>query len=550
MAELTPVYGIDLGTTYSCIAYVDEYGRPSTIPNSEGDRTTPSVIFFEGTERIVGKEAKNVAMLYPDRVASLVKRYIGDENWVFEYEGVKYRPEVLSAYTLKKLIKDAETHLGVEIKDVVITCPAYFGITEREATARAGEIAGLNVRSIINEPTAAAITYGSHQEGDQVILVYDLGGGTFDITMIELKGGSIQVVVTGGDHRLGGQDWDNIIASFLAEQWMEEFGSSDDDDPLNDPETVQDLFSKAEKAKMTLSGRAKSEVSVVHQGQRKVVTLTREKFDELTSHLLERTIEYTKKMLSDAEGKSHRRFDQILLVGGSTRMPQIAERLQREFGIEPKSFDPDEAVAKGAALFGQKLAIDEEIENEIKSTGVSDPEEASEELKNQARQRVADNSGLQLPAVEKIAGMAIGNVTSRSFGVEVIDRHTGATIVSNLIKVNDRVPVDVTQTFGTEKNNQDTAGIIIYENNSMENSVNPVTCTEISRSTLPLPPNLPENSPVEVTFKLNEQGRLDVNARELSRNLAIDVIVQTERVISKEEVEEAKQRMTKITSFS
>lgn len=544
MSERKSVYGIDLGTTYSCIAYVDEFGRPTTIANSEGDRTTPSVIFFEESERIVGKEAKNVAMLYPDRVVALVKRYMGEENWVFPYEGIDYRPEELSSYILKKLVQDAEMQLGVEIKDVVITCPAYFGITEREATARAGEIAGLNVRSIINEPTAAAIAYGLHQDNDQVILVYDLGGGTFDITMIELKGGSIQVIVTGGDHHLGGRNWDEIIASYLAEQWMEEAGSSDD--PLDDPETLQDLFSKAEGAKKALSGRAKTDVAVVHQGQRKAITLTREKFDELTSHLLEKTIEYTKKTLADAETKGYKRFDQILLVGGSTRMMQVPERLQREFGIEPQVFDPDEAVAKGAALFGQKLAIDEEIKIVIESWGVGNPEMASAAMIEKAQQHVADEMGMQLPGIAQFNQMTIGNVTSRSFGVEAYDS-AGVVHVSNLIKVNDRVPIEVTQRFGTMDPDQEVADIRIKENISMDDSVDLGVCEEIGNAALSLPPNLPANSPIEITFRLSSQGRLDVTARELTANRTIETDIETTRVISSEEVEEAKKRTTLVT---
>lgn len=237
--QTTTVFGIDLGTTYSCIAHIDEYGRPATIPNAEGDRTTPSVIFFDGESRIVGKEAKNNAVLYPDQVVELVKRQMGQSDWVFFYDGKEYTPEEISSYIIRKVVGDAETALGISITDVVITCPAYFGINEREATAKAGEIAGLNVRSIINEPTAAAISYGLHEELDQVVLVYDLGGGTFDITMIDIKSGEVNVIATGGDHHLGGRNWDEIVVNYLAEQWMTITGSGED--PLDDLETVQDL---------------------------------------------------------------------------------------------------------------------------------------------------------------------------------------------------------------------------------------------------------------------------------------------------------------------
>jgi molecular chaperone DnaK (HSP70) len=469
---------------------------------------------------------------------------MGDESYTFEQPGIDYRPEELSSYILRKLVQDAETHLGTEIKDVVITCPAYFGPKAREATALAGEIAGLNVREILNEPTAAAIAYGMHQDDDQVILVYDLGGGTFDITMIEIKGGSIQVIVTGGNDRLGGRNWDEIIANYAAEQWMEETGSSDD--PMANPETNEDLFAKAETAKLALSAREKTEIAVVHQTQRKSVTLTREKFDELTSNLLENTISYTNKTLEDAKTKNCPYFDQILLVGGSTKMPQVAERLQREFGIEPKSFDPDEAVAKGAALFGQKLAVDEKIKILIESWGISDPEAASPEVKERAQVEVANTLDMRLPDVTKLNNMAVGNVTSRSFGVDVIDA-AGNFRVSNLIKVNDRVPTEETKRYGTNEANQQTADIVIKQNLSMEDSVDPTICEQIGYAPLPLPPNLPANSPIDVTFKLSADGRLYVMGLDLTGNNIIEAEIITENAISKEEIEEAKMRSTQIT---
>jgi molecular chaperone DnaK (HSP70) len=274
MAEqATSIFGIDLGTTYSCIAHIDEYGRPDAIINAEGDRTTPSVVLFEGANIVVGKEAKNSAVSHKDQIVELVKRQMGQGDWVFFYNGTEYSAEEISSFILRKVVSDAETALGCTITDVVITCPAYFGINEREATARAGEIAGLQVRSIINEPTAAAIHYGLHAEQDQVVLVYDLGGGTFDITMIEIKEEEINVIATGGDYYLGGRNWDETIVAYLADQWMATTGSSED--PQDDPETLQDLFSKAEQAKRSLSARAKTEVAVTHVGQRQQITLTR-----------------------------------------------------------------------------------------------------------------------------------------------------------------------------------------------------------------------------------------------------------------------------------
>ncbi|MGH2486873.1 MAG: Hsp70 family protein, partial [Ktedonobacterales bacterium] len=344
----TTVYGIDLGTTYSCIAHVDETGKPHIVPNAEGDLTTPSVVLFETTSnRAVGKVAKNSAKLYPKAVAEMVKRQMGNAAWRFDYEGVDYRAEEISSYILRKVVDDATTFLGLEtpIKDVVITCPAYFGIAEREATARAGKIAGLTVREVINEPTAAAISFGMQDNHDQVVLVYDLGGGTFDVTMIEIKGGAITVVTTDGDKDLGGRDWDAAIVDYLVEEWTSDTGSSED--PTSSPETMQDLWQRAEDAKKALKALHETKVVVSHAGLSAGILLSRAKFDELTADKLERTIMFTKRALDSARARGYTKFDQLLLVGGSTKMQQVPDRLTREFGIEPKSYEPDLAVAKG-----------------------------------------------------------------------------------------------------------------------------------------------------------------------------------------------------------
>jgi molecular chaperone DnaK (HSP70) len=537
--QASTVFGIDLGTTYSCIAYIDEYGKPSTIPNAEGDRTTPSVIYFEGQNRVVGKEAKNVAVLHPDQVVEMVKRQMGKRDWIFVYDGTEYSAEEISSYILRKLVSDAATSLGTKITDVVITCPAYFGINEREATAKAGEIAGLNVRSIINEPTAAAIAYGLHEDKDQTVLVYDLGGGTFDITMIDIKGKEINVIATGGDHNLGGRNWDEIVVNYLAEQWKSITGLSED--PLDDMETTQDLFLRAEQAKISLSAKEKTEVAVTHAGRREKVTLTREKFDELTANLLERTIEYTRSMLKEAEKKGYTRFDQILLVGGSSRMLQVPERLRKEFNVESRLTDPDEAVAKGAAWYGQKLAIGDMIKTKIDSWGGKETTETAK----RAQQEVADEMGMTLPSVQGYLARKFTNVTSRSFGVVALDekRKEG---VSNLILVNTSLPASATQRFGTVDANQENVEIRIMETTNPAERVEVSDCDEIGNGMLPLPSGLPANAPIEITFTLDEQGRLHGLAKELSANRTLDFNIETKRVISKEKLEEAKARSKQI----
>ncbi len=549
--QSTTVFGIDLGTTYSCIAYVDEYNRPSVVPNSAGDRTTPSVVQFDGDERIVGKEAKNSSLLYPDSTVELIKREMGSKEYTYYYNDQKYTPEEISSYVVRKVVQDAAQYTGKDIKDVVITCPAYFGIPEREATARAGTIAGLNVRSIINEPTAAAIAYGMHEQDDQVILVYDLGGGTFDITMIEIKDGNITVICTDGDHFLGGRNWDEIVVTHLAEAWQRETGMMED--PLDSPETLQDLFLRAEQAKYALTQREKSDVSVSHSGQRVRITLTRDKFDELTESLLSRTVELTRQALAEAERRGYTSFDQLLLVGGSTRMPQVASRLKDEFGVEAKLFEPDEAVAKGAAIYGQKLMLDQEIKIRIAEvTGVA-PEEvevvaAQEQIVEAAQEEIARELGLQLGAVKKQSETTITNVTSRSFGVVAWSTQLGQEVVSNLIRRNDPLPASATQRFGTRESSQLTALIQIVDNLSSEEQYDPPPASRlIGEAELHLPPGLPTGSPVEITFDLDEQGRLHAQAREVTGGREVQVELETELGASEEELAAAQARSQSIT---
>jgi molecular chaperone DnaK len=541
------VYGIDLGTTYSCIAYVDDVsGRPMVVPNREGDLTTPSVVLFEDAEtRVVGKEAKNTAVLDVNRVVEMVKRNMGAPSWRWSFEGHEYSPEEVSSYILRKLVEDAEESTGVRPSDVVITCPAYFGISEREATASAGRIAGLNVLEIINEPTAAAISYGLQDERDQVVVVYDLGGGTFDVTMIEIKDGSVAVIATGGDHELGGRNWDELVVSFLAHEWMRETGSADD--PVENPETLQDLWQRAEAAKRTLSSKAETKVVVVHEGQRAGATLTREKFDELTGPLLERTIQYTREMLETARELGHPRFEQVLLVGGSTKMPQVAERLHKELGVEPKLFDPDQTVAKGAAVYGQKLVIGQKIRTEIARVLATEPEkvnldEVEPAVMEQATQTVANDLGMRLPALERLQSMKVTNVVSHSFGIVIVDIEEPGRpeAISNLILAQQRLPAERQSTYATLDDNQPDVDLRIMENSDRLEKVAVDQGVEIGKATLALAPNLPAGSPIEVTFTLDQQGRLDITGRDMTPGGAtVHATVETNRALSEQQLEEA-----------
>lgn len=555
-AQAKHIFGIDLGTTYSSIAYVDEFGKAVIIPNAENERVTPSVVFFDEENIVVGDVAKESSKLYPDDVVCFIKRAMGEPNFIFIHHSEQYRAEEISAYILKKLAQDAEKYLGEKVMDVVITCPAYFGINEREATRKAGEIAGFNVRQIINEPTAAAIAYGSLDSSeDRVVLVYDLGGGTFDITMIDIRKDSVEVICTGGDHHLGGKDWDDRIVAYLVERFQAE--TKTDEDILDDPDTWQDLQLSAEKAKKILSQRPKTPISVTHGGERVKILLEREKFEEITEDLLERTIEFTRDMLQEAKKKGYNRFDEFILVGGATRMPHITQRIEKEFSITPKIFDPDEAVAKGAAIYGWKLTLNDKLIQRI-TTQTKQPirqiEDISEMIEGEvitvedvkeAVQHVADETGYTLPSVES-SMLRVKNVTSKSFGI-VAHNPSNMEIVFNIVLRNTTVPIARKQNFYTAVDNQKSVLIRIMESETSRVEVPVHNAVEIKTAVLNLPPNLPADLPIEITFVLNEEGRLHITATETKESRQVEVVVDTASVIQGEEFEKAKARSQALT---
>jgi molecular chaperone DnaK (HSP70) len=541
---LKRVYGIDLGTTYSAIAYVDEHGKPVIVPNRESERITPSVVLFDGENVIVGNTAKESAKVEPHRVVSRVKQHMGDPHFVFEHDGQVYSPEDISSFVLRKVVGDAEIALGGEekITDVVITCPAYFGVDEREATANAGKLAGLNVRSILNEPTAAAIAYGLEQGEDQTVLVYDLGGGTFDITMIEIKDRLIRVICTGGDHRLGGALWDEAIVMHLADQFKVQTGV--ESDPMDDPEVLNDLFLQAERGKKTLTQRDKAPFRVTHAGQQARVELERPKFEELTKHLMDRTIELTHEMLDDAKAKEHDKFDKIILVGGATRMPQVRDRLVAEFGMEPEIFDPDEAVAKGAALFGLKEALQDEVKEILAPTapeaegegGQLDLAAVSEEQVAEALDRIESELGFTLTGpVRELVSTRIVNVLSKSLGV-IAKNDEGREVVVYMLPRNSEVPMSHMMDFGTDAPNQ--SGVEIKVMAGERDSPEPLDCKDVGVATLELPSGLPARSPIRVSFNINRDGRLSVSAVDLTGGGSINAEFETEAVLNADEVAE------------
>jgi len=543
------IYGIDLGTTYSCIAYVDEHGKPIVVANAEGQQTTPSVVFFESANNIVvGKAAKDVAEMYPDRVVSTVKRAMGVPDWIFENNDRKYRPQEISAFILRKLVADAERVTGDKITEVVITCPAYFGVTERAATRQAGELAGLKVPYVIQEPTAAALAYDLSQSEEQVVLVYDLGGGTFDITLIELKKDAINVLCTGGDHVLGGKNWDEAVASWFAQQFSNHAGVPTEK-LTTDPESWQTLLNTAEVAKVALSSRSSYSFPMRFEGERVVVDLTRDKFNELTAHLLERTLSLTDDLLEMAKAKGHSRIDKLLLVGGSTYMPQVIERVKARFPFEVRQFDPNQAVAKGAALCGYKYYLEGRVADEVarqtgKSASQVDLKRVDQAVRVKAELAVAQSHGLALPAMRALT-KPLHIVASKSFGILITDTATGLQRVNNLIVLNESVPRRVARRYVTKDENQTAVLLQCMENReavgaegmtALEASTR-VGCTELQFTRA-----LPKGAPIEVTFSLAEDGTLSVHGKDLTTHQEVNAEFKTGAIMTVEEVQVSKSR--------
>lgn len=551
------VFGIDLGTTYSCIAYIDENNKPVVVKNSEGELTTPSVVYFETKEDVtVGESAKESSKMYPDEVVSFIKRSMGKPNSNLKINGVEMSPPEISSYILKKVVNDAIENLRIEgklkedetITDVVITCPAYFGINERTATQTAGELAGLNVIQIINEPTAAAITYGvADDSNEKTVLVYDLGGGTFDVTMIHIQPGEIKVICTGGDHNLGGKDWDDKILIYLDDEFQKQTGKKES--VLDDPETLQELVLSTEKAKKLLTSKEKAPISINYMGERVRIELTRQKFDELTNDLLERTISLTEDIFIEAEKKGYSKssVSEILLVGGSSKMPQVAKRVKEAFNISTKMFDPDESVAKGAALYADRKNEYNILLDEIAEKTGKSKEELKIELDTSKTSinDLAEKANIDI-SEKKYLGSAddikISNVSSRSFGTVAYNQNKELKLF-NLIMKNDTLPKEATDIFFPSKGAQKNVNIQVLENLSSDKAIDPSLGTEVGAVKLDLPPGMDEKTPIEITFKLNEEGLLELRAVERKNNTFIEAKFETKEGLNEEEMSDALQRV-------
>ena len=507
-------YGIDLGTTYSCIAYVDGTGRPVVLKSAVGEDTTPSAVYFESPDNVVvGRQAKDSAVLAPHLVVELVKRQMG-EDVHYSFHGQDHTPESISALILRELAHAAQQQTGEEVRDVVITVPAYFGLLEREATRKAGQIAGLNVLDVLAEPVAAALNYQAldHQAPSEVrhIFIYDLGGGTFDTTVIRIDGDDIQVICTDGNHHLGGADWDSTIIDYLLRGFTEQYPQLD---PGGDEQFMQDLATSAEQLKKALSATRARKHNVRFDGSVVQLELTREHLDELTSELLERTMQITERTIATAREKGVEQFDDVLLVGGMTITPSIAQTLKERFGLDARLQDPHLAVAKGAALFAL-----------MKKVKVSMPDDGDVGPAPGAAQQLADQLGITLEQVENMVAKQVATVVPRAFGLKVVDRtdpifktdpNRAREYISHLLTANTRLPADTgPQTFLTVTDNQREVKLEVWEQAGSVASEELEHNTHIGEGILADLPRRPAGAPFQVDFHMTETGLLKVHGQE------------------------------------
>ncbi|MBQ9467644.1 MAG: molecular chaperone DnaK [Clostridia bacterium] len=484
------IIGIDLGTTNSCVA-VFEGGEPIVIPNPEGARTTPSVVAFSKTgERMVGQVAKRQAITNPDRTIMSIKREMGS-SYKVTIDGKSYTPQMISAMILQKLKADAEAYLGTTVTQAVITVPAYFSDAQRQATKDAGKIAGLEVMRIINEPTAAALAYGVDKEGDQKIMVFDLGGGTFDVSLLEIGDSVFEVKATAGNNRLGGDDFDKRIIDWIAEEFMKENSGID---LRKDKMALQRLKDAAEKAKIELSGMTTATINLPFitadaTGPKHFeATLTRAKFDDLTKDLVEATMGPTKRVLADA-GLTPSQIDKVLLVGGSTRIPAVQEAVRKFIGKEPfKGINPDECVALGAAVQGGVLGGD-------------------------------------------VKDMVLVDVTPLSLGIETL-----GGVFNKIIERNTSIPVKRSQVYSTAADGQTQVEIHVLQGEREMAAGNTTLGRFILDGIAPAPRGIPQ---IEVTFDIDSNGIVNVYAKDKGTGKEQHITVTSSSNMSKEDIDKA-----------
>jgi molecular chaperone DnaK len=550
------VFGIDLGTTYSAIAYVDESGRTTVCRNTDNEETTPSVVYFENESNVVvGSVAKESAVTQPDRVVSLVKREMGTKA-VFDFDGRTHTPESVSALILKQLAKDAAEYSGGEVAKVVVTVPAYFGMLERDATKNAGKIAGLDVIGIVPEPVAAALHYEATTGAEnKTVLVYDLGGGTFDTTVIRVSAEEIEVVCTDGDDHLGGADWDDRLRDHLLAAFAEQVPPGTD--PEDDEEFLQSLATLAENTKKQLSKVDSRPVALRGAGASARIDVTRAQFEELTKDLLEKTIDIVHRTLATLKEKAPDAvIDEVLLVGGSTSMPAVAARLRAEFGWEPKLHDPHLAVAKGAALYALGRVVHKEQEDAREQASSADDAET------RASEAVGDleaRTGIAAGTLRSLAAKQTRNVLPKAFGVKLLDtgdpdweRKPERFYVEHLVHANDPLPTG-TQVLDarTVSEGQQEIEVELYEQSGAvagpEMAENKYL-NDGKGSIRGLPP-LPKGSPLKIEMEVDAEGLLRVDATEPSTGKSLKIEVRVS-VMSEAQVEEATKTVSALTVSS
>ena len=486
---MSKIIGIDLGTTNSCVA-VMEGGKPTVIANAEGSRTTPSVVAFTKTgERLVGEPAKRQAVTNADHTISSIKRHMGSDYKV-DIDGKKYTPQEISAMILQKLKADAEAYLGGTVTEAVITVPAYFNDAQRQATKDAGKIAGLDVKRIINEPTAAALAYGVDKEAEQKVMVYDLGGGTFDVSILDIGDGVIEVLATNGNTHLGGDDFDECVMNYL----VSEFKKAEGIDLSNDKVAMQRLKEAAEKAKIELSGVTSTNINLPYitadaTGPKHLdVTLTRAKFNELTAHLVEATAGPVKQAMSDA-GLTANDISKVLLVGGSTRIPAVQDEVKKLTGKEGfKGINPDECVAVGAAIQGGVLGGD-------------------------------------------VKGLLLLDVTPLSLGIE-----TMGGVFTKLIDRNTTIPTKKSQVFSTAADNQTSVEVHVLQGEREMAADNKTLGKFQLTGIAPAPRGVPQ---IEVTFDIDANGIVNVSAKDLGTGAEQKITITASSNLSKEDIDKA-----------
>lgn len=488
MSEL--VYGIDLGTTYSAIAKVSDVGTIDVVRNFEGKDTTPSAIFFEdGDNVVVGSEAKNVALSDPGNACLLIKRQMGTDYTV-EYGGKEWTPESLSALILKELVKAANQESGEDANKVVITVPAYFGTQEKEATRQAGAIAGLDVVGIVTEPVAAALSIGIKGDKAETVMVYDLGGGTFDTTIMKVDSGKVEVVAIDGNRLLGGADWDAALVDLILDKFVEATGS---DEARYDDEFLLELRLDAEALKQSLTRRTEATARLSFGSAREAITVTREEFEAATQHLVDQTVEICRRTLATGQEKDPGlTIDRMLLVGGSSRMPMVRAALTEQLGWACEDTDFDLAVAKGAAIYGQ-AAIEE-----VLATDGEEPAAA----KNAPKLFLNGASSL-----------SVSNVLSRGLGIRFHRPEDDSSFISFFAHANDSIPVECEPIHAfTSAEGQTQVEISLYEQGGDSESLVVEDNKELNSVELPFAGPMPKQSPIDIQVIIDAEGILRLKA--------------------------------------